>query len=165
MLLLAGVGRPYTIFESDVEGSTELWEWNSDVSVHFFRLTPVQNCGWKYIIHTLPNVQIRKVKAGRSKLSPRSSHLVCKGILTFLRAMHSHPSCAFRMRYWITKQQIFIVERSVQAKRILCNVEDEWLTRHRFNPCISTFGIEENIFWLISSFLSIWEIRLAAVLS
>ena len=29
----AGVGKPYTIFESDVEGSTELWEWNSEVSL------------------------------------------------------------------------------------------------------------------------------------
>jgi len=27
----AGTGKPYTIFVSDVEGSTELWESNSEV--------------------------------------------------------------------------------------------------------------------------------------
>jgi len=27
----AGIGKPYTIFESDVEGSTELWETNGEV--------------------------------------------------------------------------------------------------------------------------------------
>ena len=49
VLLRAGTGRAYTILESDVEGSSELWEWNSEVQIS---LPKIKICYTELAVYT-----------------------------------------------------------------------------------------------------------------